>query len=95
MPLLDRNGQRPDLFTRDDPAAPAIIVPLADLDAVLDAYRDRLATLGRRVRVEQPGGASLVGVATAVTDNGALVVGDDTGTEHIVTAADVVHLRPA
>ena len=68
---------------------------LADLDAVLDAYRDRLATLGRRVRVEQPGGASLVGVATAVTDDGALVVGDDTGTEHIVTAADVVHLRPA
>jgi BirA family transcriptional regulator, biotin operon repressor / biotin---[acetyl-CoA-carboxylase] ligase len=68
---------------------------LADHAAVLDTYRDRLATLGRRVRVEQPGGGSLEGEATAVTDEGALVVRDDTGTDHTITAADVVHLRPA
>jgi BirA family biotin operon repressor/biotin-[acetyl-CoA-carboxylase] ligase len=68
---------------------------LADPAAVLDSYRVRLATLGRRVRVELPGGVSLEGAATAVADDGALVVLDDVGTEHIVTAADVVHLRPA
>ena len=59
------------------------------------AYRDRLATLGRRVRVEQVGGGALVGEATAVADDGALVVRDDAGSEHTVTVGDVVHLRPA
>ncbi len=64
-------------------------------DQVLDEYRDRLTTLGRRVRVALPGGSSVVGQATAVTDDGALVVRDDAGFDHTVTAADVVHLRPA
>jgi BirA family biotin operon repressor/biotin-[acetyl-CoA-carboxylase] ligase len=68
---------------------------LADPAVVLDAYRDRLATLGRRVRVEQPGGGSVEGVATAVADDAGLVVRDDAGAEHTITAADVVHLRPA
>lgn len=68
---------------------------LADPAGVLPAHRERLATLGRQVRVELPGGASLEGVATAVADDGALVVRDDTGADHTVTAADVVHLRPA
>ena len=68
---------------------------LDDGGVILDAYRDRLATLGRRVRVDHVAGGSLVGVATAVADDGALVVRDDAGSEHTVTAADVVHLRPA
>ena len=38
-------------------------------------------------------GDDLVGVAVDVTDDGALVVRDDAGTDHIVTTADVVHLR--
>ena len=48
------------------------------------------ACASKRVR-----GDDLVGVAVGVTDDGALVVRDDAGTDHTVTAADVVHLRPA
>ncbi|MDQ1429531.1 MAG: BirA family transcriptional regulator [Actinomycetota bacterium] len=73
----------------------ALADALADPPAVLDAYRDRLATLGRRVRVEQAGAVSVEGEATAVGDDGALVVRDDTGLQHTITAADVVHLCPA
>ena len=38
-------------------------------------------------------GDDLVGIAVGVTDDGALVVRDDAGTDHTVTTADVVHLR--
>jgi BirA family biotin operon repressor/biotin-[acetyl-CoA-carboxylase] ligase len=62
------------------------------LDAVPGAYRARLATLGRRVRVEQASGA-LTGVAVDVRDAGELVVRGDDGVEHVITTADVVHLR--
>jgi BirA family transcriptional regulator, biotin operon repressor / biotin---[acetyl-CoA-carboxylase] ligase len=68
---------------------------LDDRARVVEEYRTGLATLGRRVRVEPVRGDAIVGVATAVTDDGALVVRDDTGTDHTVTTADVVHLRPA
>ncbi len=61
----------------------------------MTAYRARLVTVGRRVRVEHPGGAVSLGVAVEVADDGALVVQDDDGRELRVTAADVVHLRPA
>jgi BirA family biotin operon repressor/biotin-[acetyl-CoA-carboxylase] ligase len=61
---------------------------------VVAAYRARLATLGRRVRVHPVRGDDLVGLAVAVTDDGALVVRDDAGTDQVVTTADVVHLRP-
>ncbi len=60
---------------------------------VVDEYRARLATLGRRVRVEPVRGDPLLGTAVDVTDDGALVVRDDTGTDHAVATADVVHLR--
>lgn len=55
-------------------------------------YRSRLATLGRRVRVELPGGRVLEGVAAYVEANGALVVHAG-GAEHMIDAGDVVHLR--
>jgi BirA family biotin operon repressor/biotin-[acetyl-CoA-carboxylase] ligase len=42
------------------------------------------------VRVELPGGESVVGVATEVDDHGRLVVAGQA-----FSAADVVHLRPA
>jgi BirA family transcriptional regulator, biotin operon repressor / biotin---[acetyl-CoA-carboxylase] ligase len=64
-------------------------------DGVVGEYRARLATRGRRVRVHPVRGDDLVGMATGVTDDGALVVRDDTGADHVVTTADVVHLRPA
>ncbi|MFI5045829.1 MAG: biotin--[acetyl-CoA-carboxylase] ligase [Acidimicrobiia bacterium] len=63
-------------------------------DVLLDAYRARLVTLGRRVRVERVDGA-LEGTASEVTDDGALVVRDDVGAAHAVVAGDVVHLRDA
>jgi BirA family biotin operon repressor/biotin-[acetyl-CoA-carboxylase] ligase len=62
-------------------------------DTLVDAYRGLLATIGRRVRVQQLDGDDLVGTATAVTDDGALVLRDDDGDEHTVVAGDVLHLR--
>jgi BirA family transcriptional regulator, biotin operon repressor / biotin---[acetyl-CoA-carboxylase] ligase len=56
-------------------------------------YRARLATLGRRVRVEPVRGDALLGTAVDVTDDGTLLVRDDAGTDHAVATADVVHLR--
>lgn len=49
------------------------------------------ATLGRRVRVERPGGVS-EGVAEGLADDGALVLRTGTGTETVL-AGDVTHLR--
>jgi BirA family biotin operon repressor/biotin-[acetyl-CoA-carboxylase] ligase len=63
-----------------------------DPDAVLAAWRDRAATLGRRVRVETPGG-DVVGTAADVTEHGALVVDTEDGDE-VVHAGDCQHLRP-
>jgi BirA family biotin operon repressor/biotin-[acetyl-CoA-carboxylase] ligase len=54
---------------------------------VLARYRERCATLGRRVRVELPGG-SVEGLAEDVDDEGRLVVDG-----RPITAGDVVHLR--
>jgi BirA family transcriptional regulator, biotin operon repressor / biotin---[acetyl-CoA-carboxylase] ligase len=60
---------------------------------VVDEYRARLETLGRRVRVEPVLGDPLLGTAVDITDDGMLVVRDDAGTYHAVATADVVHLR--
>jgi BirA family transcriptional regulator, biotin operon repressor / biotin---[acetyl-CoA-carboxylase] ligase len=67
---------------------------LDDPSAAAAAYRARLVTLGRRVRVERAGDA-LEGDAIALADDGALVVRDAIGTEHVVAAGDVIHLRDA
>ena len=56
--------------------------------ALLNAWRARADTLGRRVRVEI-GGEVVEGVAEDVTEQGALIVGG-----RVVAAGDVVHLRP-
>jgi BirA family biotin operon repressor/biotin-[acetyl-CoA-carboxylase] ligase len=75
----------------------AFLDSLADrldaLDAVLAEARTRSATLLRRVRIERPRGELLEGLATDLADNGALVVRDDAGAEHVVAVGDVVHLR--
>ncbi len=65
---------------------------LGALGAVPDAYRARLATLHRRVRVDL-GDRVLEGVATGVDDAGRLLlrVGDDEPVA--VAVGDVVHLR--
>ncbi|PSP68471.1 biotin--[acetyl-CoA-carboxylase] ligase [Halobacteriales archaeon QH_6_68_27] len=64
----------------------------ADPESVVDAWREHASTLGRRVRVETPGG-EVVGDAVDVRFPGTLVV--DTGSERVeVTAGDCEHLRP-
>lgn len=57
-------------------------------------YRDRLATVGRQVRVELADGA-VVGTATDVEPDGRLVVVDAEGATHRFAVGDVVHLRAA
>jgi len=63
-------------------------------ELVVDSYRDRCVTLGRRVRIERPDN-EVTGHAVAVQLDGSLVVRDDNGVDHVVTVGDVVHLRPA
>ncbi|HEX4775535.1 MAG TPA: biotin--[acetyl-CoA-carboxylase] ligase [Acidimicrobiia bacterium] len=74
---------------------------LLELDAHLRAlervpleYRRRLATLGRRVRVELSDGP-LLGRAVEVDVSGRLLVEVDSGCIVEVAAGDVVHLRDA
>ena len=65
-------------------------------DPVRSALRDEVAeachTLGRPVRVELPGGATLTGTAVAIDDDGRLVVETDAG-RTAIAAGDVTHLR--
>ena len=57
------------------------------------AYREGCATLGRPVRIEQPGGRALLATAEDVDEDGRLVVRDEAGATRAVAAGDVVHLR--
>ena len=60
--------------------------------ALREAYEQVCATVGRRVRVELPGGEVLTGTATGVDEHGRLLV---TGGEGVraLSAGDVVHVR--
>ena len=58
------------------------------------AYRERCATIGRRVRVELPGETVLSGEAEGVDDEGRLLVRDHSGDVRALAAGDVVHVRP-
>jgi BirA family transcriptional regulator, biotin operon repressor / biotin---[acetyl-CoA-carboxylase] ligase len=60
--------------------------------AVVDAAAARSATLGRQVRVELAR-TQVCGLASRLTDEGFLVVLTDEGSEHVLTAGDVIHLR--
>lgn len=66
----------------------------ADLAGVVGEYRQRLATLGRRVRIERSGGV-VVGRAVGIGDAGELRVEDEHGGVLEVHVGDVVHLRDA
>jgi len=57
------------------------------------AYTRLSATLGRRVRVERPGGHQVTGLATGLDPDGRLLVRESPDTEVAVAAGDVVHLR--
>lgn len=53
----------------------------------------RCSTLGHRVLVSLPVGTTLEGRAISLESDGALRVEDLTGTEHIIRAGDIAHLR--
>jgi BirA family biotin operon repressor/biotin-[acetyl-CoA-carboxylase] ligase len=57
-------------------------------------YLGRMDTLGRTVRVLLPGGGTLEGVATGLSEHGALELDTAEGPRP-VSAGDVVHVRPA
>jgi BirA family biotin operon repressor/biotin-[acetyl-CoA-carboxylase] ligase len=63
-------------------------------DHLIDAARERSATLGTRVRVDLPS-STVEGTAVELTEHGQLVVQADDGVRHTITAGDVVHLRPS
>jgi BirA family biotin operon repressor/biotin-[acetyl-CoA-carboxylase] ligase len=65
----------------------------SDPEAVLPAWRERTATLGRAVRIETPSG-TVEGEAVDVEFPGALVVRTAEG-DRTVHAGDCEHLRPA
>jgi BirA family transcriptional regulator, biotin operon repressor / biotin---[acetyl-CoA-carboxylase] ligase len=65
-----------------------------DLGAIVPEYRARLATIGRRVRVERSG-ADLVGRAVGIGDGGELRLETDDAAVVDVHVGDVVHLRDA
>jgi BirA family biotin operon repressor/biotin-[acetyl-CoA-carboxylase] ligase len=53
-----------------------------------------LTTLGKQVRAQLPGDHEIIGHASRLDEYGSLLVVDAGGHEHVVTAGDVVHLRP-
>lgn len=61
---------------------------------LLEKYRNACSTLGRRVRIELPGGHSVIGIARDVRADGSLVVHAADGATVAFAAGDVVHLRP-
>ncbi len=64
---------------------------------ILTEVRQRCSTLGCRVRVEREtsAGGTLYGNAVDINSDGTLLVVDESGTQHRVSAGEVVHLRPA
>ena len=53
-----------------------------------------LTTLGKQVRAHLPGDHEIIGHASRLDEYGSLMVVDSGGHEHVITAGDVVHLRP-
>jgi BirA family biotin operon repressor/biotin-[acetyl-CoA-carboxylase] ligase len=85
----------------DTSATPAALLQrvLKAFDALPDdistAYRARLQTLGRRVRVELPGSVNVFGDAVDVDADGRLVVRLENSQMRVFDVGDVVHLRSA
>ena len=92
---LDREALLADLLAGFERRYRAWCQVLGDAErSGLHAEYTRLsATLGRRVRVERPGGQHLAGLATGVDPDGRLLVREPPAAELAVAAGDVVHLR--
>lgn len=72
-----------------DPAA-----GLAGGHSLHKRVEEALTTLGKQVRAHLPGDHEIIGHASRLDEYGSLMVVDSGGHEHVVTAGDVVHLRP-
>lgn len=64
-----------------------------DVAALRSRYAEACSTVGQAVRVELPADEVLRGTAVGVDPAGCLVV-DDGARRHVVSAGDVVHVRP-
>jgi BirA family biotin operon repressor/biotin-[acetyl-CoA-carboxylase] ligase len=71
----------------------ALVAGPSGAEDLLETWRVRSATLGRRVRVDL-GHDDVVGTAVDVTQEGHLVVELLEGGRRILAVGDVVHLRP-
>jgi BirA family biotin operon repressor/biotin-[acetyl-CoA-carboxylase] ligase len=60
---------------------------------IAEAYAERCVTLGRGVRALLPGDTVVEGVASALDDDGRLVLRLGDGTTRVMSAGDVEHLR--
>ena len=63
-------------------------------DAFLETYRQRCITVGREVRAMLPS-SDIIGTATGIDSDGQLLVTTRDGNTHAISAADVIHIRPA
>jgi BirA family transcriptional regulator, biotin operon repressor / biotin---[acetyl-CoA-carboxylase] ligase len=63
-------------------------------DAFLETYRRRCITVGRQVRAMLPS-SDIIGTASGIDSDGQLLVATQDGITHTISAADVVHVRPA
>lgn len=68
--------------------------PWSDGTALLARVSSRMVTLGQDVQADLPNGTVITGRAMNLDRYGALVVRDQDGERHTVSAGDVVHLRP-
>jgi BirA family transcriptional regulator, biotin operon repressor / biotin---[acetyl-CoA-carboxylase] ligase len=66
----------------------------SDGTSLLSRLQRVMSTLGQQVRAQLPQGREIVGEAFGLDSFGALKVREADGTEHVVAAGDVVHLRP-
>ena len=62
--------------------------------AILPAYREICATIGRDIRVQLPGGDQMSGRVEGIDDSGRLLVVTSDGVTHGLSVGDVVHVRP-
>jgi BirA family biotin operon repressor/biotin-[acetyl-CoA-carboxylase] ligase len=81
--ILRALGQRYERFRAD---------PDPERSGLLAEYRELSTTIGKDVRVELPGAATLAGQAVGIDADGRLLV-SAAGQEHAIAAGDVIHVR--
>lgn len=64
-----------------------------DSPELMRDYLEVCVTLGQEVRALLPGDKELLGTATAVNDEGHLIITDEAGKDHEMAVGDIIHLR--